>query len=232
MSWRLTKTLCALPRTGTERAEAFALELHEKRCKLLDADLAIKQEQAAAAQQQAAADLAIKQGQAALNKHQAALAEERAVKMKLDNFGRTMRLNKQMDAEVLAIAENPLLSGEDKSQATLRVKAVYGQVCQSKFVSSASRGFDIDCQTVKQILGFLLVFLAPAWQNDALGNSVVTATKFYDAYQTYETDQRLPLRMSVTMFGSEIKTIDGVSKRRCTSGWVYTLDHSVLAKLL
>ena len=46
-----------------------------------------------------------------------------------------------MDAEVLVIAENPLLSDEEKRQATLRVKGVYRQVCQSKFVSSTSRGF-------------------------------------------------------------------------------------------
>ena len=75
----------------------------------------------------------------------------------------------------------------------------------------------------KPIKDFLSAFLQEV--PDDSKHSAVPANKLFGAYQAYATLSAVPI-ISITRFGRDLVTVDGVSKRRATAGWVYSLDHA------
>jgi hypothetical protein len=181
------------------------------------------------------ADLELKQGQVALLTQQekllaqqekllaqqGALLQQQTTKIELENFEKRQKLLREVDAEILAITNNPGMSGAEKSTAQKRLKNAYSHMDVSKLLSD-TRGSVTPY--LKQILGFLLVFLQES-PIDSKSTSVL-ASKFFEAYKAYEAAFKQPLELTITRFGREVGTIQGVSKRRISVGWIYFLDHA------
>jgi hypothetical protein len=222
---------------------ALRLEREARATKLLEADLAVREGQMQLQKQQAA--LAAKQAaladrQAALlskkfphseenaqrlQRIQAGMAEQRLVRMQLDNIVRAKKLAKDMDAELLVISASDAAE-TDKAQAMDRVRAFYAQLHCLEFPTAPKARAEGATNCKQQLMDFLLAFLADS--HNLSHNTTITASKFYEAYLLFEDAHKPPIRMSATMFGREIRTVHGVSKRRCTNGWVYTLDHTAM----
>jgi hypothetical protein len=219
--------------------EARATSMQQTRdIKLLEADLAVREGQMQLQKQQAA--LAAKQAaladrQAALlskrfphseenaqrlQRIQAGMAEQRLVRMQLDNIVRAKKLAKDMDAELLVISASDAAE-TDKAQAMDRVRAFYAQLHCLKIPTALKARAEGATNCKQQLMDFLLAFLADS--HNLSHNTTITASKFYEAYLLFEDAHKPPIRMSATMFGREIRTVHGVSKRRCTNGWVYTV---------
>jgi phage/plasmid-associated DNA primase len=153
------------------------------------------------------------------------MAEQRLVRMQLDNIVRAKKLAKDMDAELLVISASDAAE-TDKAQAMDRVRAFYAQLHCLEFPTAPKARAEGATNCKQQLMDFLLAFLADS--HNLSHNTTITASKFYEAYLLFEDAHKPPIRMSATMFGREIRTVHGVSKRRCTNGWVYTLDHTAM----
>ncbi len=200
--------------------DGFALE-QARATKLLKAELAVREGQVLLQKQQvvlATKQAALVDRQAALlsrkfphseensqklQKIRTGMAEQLLVKMQIDSIARTKKLVKDIDAELLAISTSGV-DETDKAQAMDRVRALYGHLSTTANLNhwSPIGLWPIGRTPAKQLLDFLLAFLDTARAGDP-GSSVCTtiiASKFNQAYLLFETVQKPPIRMSVTMF--------------------------------
>ena len=58
------------------------------------------------------------------------------------------------------------------------------------------------------------------------------ASDLFDRFKTFHTNGNYKYPVTATSFGRDAKRIPGVSKKRCTAGWVYSFDRELIRRHL
>ena len=157
------------------------------------------------------------------------LVSPEKTEQELQNFNADLRL-KEGQLALLAQQEK-LLAQQEKflaqqgallEQQTAKIELENFEKKQ-KLLKTAN-----EAQCLKQIRGFMVVFLQESPIDSK--NTSVSASTFFKAYKAYEVAFKQPMEVSQTRFGREICTIQGVTKRRVTVGWIYVLEHAEIRK--
>ncbi len=202
------------------RVAAIQTEEEQLRIQILRADLAFKEGMVrdieASTREKEARTLAIELG-----------IREKEAKTRAIEETRMLRKHKailEMQAESRTIARNPNMTDVEKTEAISKVRSMIKEVKGSNLEDVGFFGDDKDFEN--NLSFFLVKFLEQASQDSKF--TVVAASKLFEAYQLFEVKYNIGRATTGTRFGMGVKKMEGVIKRRSTSGWLYRLDHAQL----